>query len=283
MTSDASKWMEIAFFMIVGDTGIHPLKVAIVGTGNVAIVLGRLVAEAGHAVVGVYGRDIAKAAGLAERLGSRACDSFDLRDADADLCIVAVSDAALKTCGTWLQTGGMLTVHTAGSVPMSALEGSGSRIGVLYPLQTLNAHSDAMPDIPFLVDGSSQETVERIIAFAKTLSATVQRADDEERIEIHLAAVIGSNLMNHLLSLTEEYCRSHGIQMGILRPLLRETLDRAFRMSPSKVQTGPAARNDIATLRLHLDRLGSMPDLHEVYLLLSRQILSRHGHRRDSV
>lgn len=258
-------------------------RISMVGTGNVSTVLGRLLLKKGHSIVSVSGRERARTEELATEWGSEARFDFDVSDLDADFCIVAVSDQAVKDAGNWLRTGETTALHTAGSVPMHVLKGSAESHGVLYPLQSLNRNATEIPDIPFLVDGSTEETLLAVEALAHTLSEKVTRADDGQRADYHLAAVMSSNFINHLMASTEDYCRSRDLHLPQLQPLLLETLERAFRDSPSRVQTGPASRNDLDTMRGHLERLEGMPELRDVYSSLSKAIMRRHGHDADAI
>jgi len=52
------------------------MKVLIIGAGNVATVLGRLIKIAGHDIVQVVSRSMDDAITLASELGSTAADSF---------------------------------------------------------------------------------------------------------------------------------------------------------------------------------------------------------------
>lgn len=258
-------------------------KVVMVGTGNVSAVLGGLILSRGHSIVAVAGRDIARTAALASTWGAQPSTTFDFSGLRADLCILAVTDSAIQGCADWLRTGGMVTVHTAGSVSMDALKPIAENRGVLYPLQTLNAKATVVPEIPFLVDGSSEQVAGFITDFAHSLSYDVRRTNDKERADTHLAAVMSSNFINHLLALTEDFCRMKDIPFSGLRPLIMETVGRAFRNSPSKVQTGPAARNDLETLNSHLQRLADMPELGDLYRVFSRSILERRGFKGGSL
>ena len=262
---------------------MEPLRVVMAGTGNAATVLGRMIIRAGHSIVAVAGRDAGKTEALASEWTARAVGRFDFRGIGADLCILAVSDQALSGCDAWLRTGDLVTVHTAGSVPMDALKSVSERRGVLYPLQSLNSNATVLPETPILIDGSTEEVASFLFGFAGTLSSQILRADDAQRADYHLAAVVGSNFTNHLLALAEDYCRSKDVLFPILRPLIAETVARAFRDSPSRVQTGPAARNDLGTVQRHLDMLRDMPELRSVYLAMTRSILDRYGNEEGAV
>ena len=60
--------------------------------------------------------------------------------------------------------------------------------------------------------------------------------------------------------------------MEILKPLIVETVNKAFELSPEKAQTGPAVRNDIAILEKHQEILQSLPPLQRLYALFSELI-----------
>jgi hypothetical protein len=50
------------------------------------------------------------------------------------------------------------------------LQNVSERFGVLYPLQSLRKESKHIPDIPLLIDGNTEETIQIIQTFAKTIS-----------------------------------------------------------------------------------------------------------------
>jgi predicted short-subunit dehydrogenase-like oxidoreductase (DUF2520 family) len=145
--------------------------------------------------------------------------------------------------------------------------------GVLYPLQSLRKEMQYDADIPFLIDGNTEETKTLIEDFAKTLSTNVTKATDEERLKLHVAAVIVSNFTNHLYALAEDFCKKEKIDFQLLAPLIKETAGRVDTMSPTMAQTGPAARKDIFTLDKHIRLLSDHPKLRYVYLKLTDSIM----------
>jgi predicted short-subunit dehydrogenase-like oxidoreductase (DUF2520 family) len=172
-----------------------------------------------------------------------------------------------------------LVVHTAGAVSINALKDTSSTYGVLYPLQTLSKYSDHIPEIPFLIDGNNQETLHRVLGFAKTLSNNVIEANDTERLNYHVAAVFVSNFTNHMYALAEIYCKKERLEFKNLFPLIDETTLRAKQISPFLSQTGPAIRNDIYTLNRHLQALSSNAELKYIYLKMTESIIKSHGSR----
>ena len=194
-------------------------------------------------------------------------------DKSADLYLVALNDTALYDLNTSFHLGNKLILHTAGSVPKDILKDISINYGVLYPLQSLRKEMNYLHEIPFLIDGNTEENITLIEEFAKTISDTVTKSSDEERLKLHVAAVVVSNFTNHLYALAEEFCINENIDFKLLVPLIKETAARIENYSPEEVQTGPAMRNDIFTLDKHLRLLSNHPKLKYIYLKLTDSIM----------
>lgn len=249
------------------------MKVVIIGSGNVATVLGRLLKRKGHEIVQVISRNDDHAKILADELQCPFSDNNNAVDMNAGVYLVAVNDGALYELNNSFHLGQKLIVHTAGSVPKDILQNISVNYGVLYPLQSLRKEMDYPADIPFLIDGNTEETMTLIGDFAQTISGTVAKAGDEERLKLHVAAVVVSNFTNHLYALAEDFCTKENIDFKLLAPLIKETAQRVETHSPASVQTGPALRNDVFTLDKHLRLLSNHPRLKYIYLKLTDSIM----------
>ena len=248
------------------------MEIVIIGTGNTAAVLGKKLLSAGHRIVQVFGRDSMKASELAYELGTESTNYWNVVVREADLYIVAVSDIAVEEVITELNLKGKTVVHTAAAVSRDVFKGSTEHFGVFYPLQSLRKGVSYLPEIPIIIDASDAKTLEDLDYLAHTISDKVIEAGDEERLKLHLAAVFCNNFVNHLYALTEQYCRKEGIDFYLLLPLIRETAARLDDVPPSQTQTGPAIRNDRATMDKHLILLEKHPELKKIYSLLSESI-----------
>jgi predicted short-subunit dehydrogenase-like oxidoreductase (DUF2520 family) len=249
------------------------MKVVMIGSGNVAAVLGRLLKQNGHDILQVVSRDVTHAKMLADELGCSYGDYQSELNREAAIYIVSVIDAALYEMNKSLHLGSKLVLHTAGSVPLEVLKDISVNYGVLYPVQSLRKEIHYGNDIPFLVDGNTAETITIIEDLAGSISRNVARANDDERLKLHVAAVIVSNFTNHLYALAEEFCAREKVDFKLLLPLIKETADRIQNISPSEVQTGPAARKDVFTLDKHLRLLTAHPKLKYIYLKLTDSIM----------
>ncbi len=250
------------------------MKVVIIGSGNVATVLARLFKKKNHEIVQVVSRELAHAKLLADEMGCSFTDNEGVIDTSAELYLVAVSDSALYSLNNSVHLGKKLVLHTAGSVSKDVLKDISVNYGVLYPLQSLRKELEPFGDIPFLIDGNTEETQTIIKDFAKTFSGNVCKSSDEERLKLHVAAVVVSNFTNHLYAMAEEFCNKENIDFKLLVPLIKETAQRTSNQSPANMQTGPAVRNDVFTLDKHLQLLANYPKLKYIYLKLTDSIVN---------
>jgi predicted short-subunit dehydrogenase-like oxidoreductase (DUF2520 family) len=250
------------------------MNIVIIGSGNVATVLGRKIKTAGHTVLQIVNRTADHAKVLADELGCAYADFAGI-DKNGALYIIAIADGALHTFNTKISLGNKLVVHTAGSVSKDALQNVSSAYGVMYPLQSMRMEMPALPQIPLLIDANNKESLLVLEEFARSISDTVTHSTDEQRLKLHVAAVVVSNFTNHLYAHAQEFCEKEGVEFKTLLPLIKETACRMEMVSPTDLQTGPAVRNDVFTLDRHLKSLGNHPKLKYLYIKLTDSIMSK--------
>lgn len=253
------------------------MKVTIIGSGNVATVLGRKILASQNEIVEVISKHQANAVLLAEELKAKNGEDIKTINHDSDLYMIAVNDSAVTEVANSLRLDKGIVVHTSGSVSKNVLQDCSEEFGVLYPLQSLRKEIITTPVIPLLVDGNDFSVTKKIFDFAEKLSSQVHEANDEKRLQLHLAAVIVSNFTNHLFTLAEDYCKKAYLNFSFLLPLIQETLNRVSNFSPSQIQTGPAIRGDESTIAKHLELLENFPDLKNIYLQMSESIIKKYA------
>ena len=249
------------------------MKVTIIGSGNVATVLGKMIKNGGHDIVEVAGRNKNEVKKLTAELLAVENYNLDKIEGLSDIYIIAVSDKAINEIASQLRLTNQLVVHTAAAVPANVLEQCSSSYGVIYPLQTLNKEGNTIPPMPLLVNGNNENTTKQLLKFCSQLSENVQVATDEERLKLHLCAVLASNFTNHLFALTQKYCTDNGIDFNLLIPIIEETVNRIKTHNAANVQTGPAIRNDANTLDKHRTLLSDNATLLSLYNALTKSII----------
>jgi predicted short-subunit dehydrogenase-like oxidoreductase (DUF2520 family) len=253
----------------------------IIGAGNLATQLALALHEKGIHIVQIYSRTEVSAKELADKLGTNYTSELQQLQLEADIYIIAVKDSAiqeiLENCNL---DEDKLIVHTAGSIPMSILEGFTRNYGVFYPLQTLSKNRKVdFSDIPICIEANHPGNLIKLEELGKILSITVTQINSEERKALHLAAVLANNFVNHFYSIGAEILHDQKIDFALLKPLIRETAAKIENMNPADAQTGPAKRNDRQVAEAHLKILSNKPEYQKIYSFVTESIFQQHQKR----
>lgn len=251
------------------------MKIVIVGAGRIAWHLGKRLKSKGLPVVQIISRTAEHAELLGESLHAPWADSPADLLPDADWIILAVRDDAIEEVAAafapFVQNS--LVTHTSGGTAGALLAPYFERYGVFYPLQSFSLeHTPVWSKIPFCVDAQSDEDVLFLKKIAKTIGNLVYRVTDEQRAQLHVAAVFANNFANRCFAIAEKILDEKDLPFELLHPLMEETLAKALQDSPARMQTGPAMRGDVDTVRRHLNLLAENPEWQEIYRELSENI-----------
>ena len=253
----------------------QPLNIVLLGAGNVGTVLGHELQRLGHKIQQVYSRTLEHADVLAKELGSTSTNALSEITLLADLYILTVKDDAILEIAQSLRLPGRVVVHTSGSMPMSALSPISEKTGVVYPLQTFSRSREVnWKEIPFCLEASGPELYSFLQVFAQAISPKIIAIDSEQRRWLHLSAVWASNFLNHMLLQAKTIAEKNGLAFEFLKPLVLETVNKAFQIGPASAQTGPALRGDQVTLGRHTGMLADSGSgiVQQLYTLLSDSI-----------
>ncbi|GAB2956246.1 DUF2520 domain-containing protein [Hymenobacter coalescens] len=253
-------------------------RIILLGAGRVGAQLAPALAQAGHQVVAVWSRSASSAAAVAEPLGAAVLSGRapDLRAAPpADLYLLTVPDDAvgpLLVASRW--PAGALVAHTSGALPLGLFAAQPAvRGAVFYPLQTFSPGRQIdWSAVPLCLEAADTPAMAVLQAVADSLSRRVLPVATPARQQLHVAAVFASNFTNHLLGLADALLTDAHLPANLLHPLVRETVDKALRNPPFRVQTGPAIRHDAATIAAHTAALAAHPAWQELYAQLTASI-----------
>lgn len=250
-------------------------KIIIAGSGRVAWQLGKRLQARGLPVAQIVSRTAAHARSLAGELNTQWTDDWSAVLPDADWVLIAVRDDAIGEVGRALAplVPQALATHTSGATPGTILQPYFRRFGVFYPLQSFSyEHSPVWSKIPFCVDAQADDDVLFLNKIAKKIGKLVYRVNDEQRSALHVAAVFANNFVNHCFTIAEKLLDEKDLPFEMLHPLMEETLAKALRDSPAGMQTGPALRGDMDTVKRHLALLKKHRDWQELYEKLTSSI-----------
>ena len=249
-------------------------RVTIIGAGNVAWHLAHALKAAGCEISEVHSRTVEKGKELANSVSAQWVDAL-ANIKDVDMVLVAVSDDQ-TACVCETLNADLLVAHTSGMTHLDSI--SRKRKAAFYPLQTFSKDKDVdLTNVPFCIETSDEYDFKALKNLASKLSNNIQKIGSDQRQTLHLAAVFASNFVNHMYDSAQQILKCSDLNFDLLKPLILEVAEKVQTMDPKKAQTGPAKRQDIATLNRHLDLLLEDPNNHDFYHIVTDRIMNLHN------
>ncbi len=190
----------------------------------------------------------------------------------SDIYIISTKDDSIKKISEKLIGKDGLIVHTSGSTEMKILS-IHKNFGVFYPLQTFTKEKITdFKKIPICIEANNEINFKILKKLTKISGSKCYQLDSKQRIALHVSAVFACNFTNYLFSIAYDICTSNKIPFDTLFPLIRETLGKIEKNNPSEIQTGPALRKDIITIKKHLNFINSKSS-RKIYSILTDEII----------
>jgi predicted short-subunit dehydrogenase-like oxidoreductase (DUF2520 family) len=274
------------------------LAVGVVSAGRVGAVVGAALAAAGHRVVAASGVSRASVSRAAALLPDVPLVPPDEAAAAADLVLLAVPDDVLPGLVRGLAAAGgfrpgQIVVHTSGARGVDVLEPAAAH-GVLplalHPVMTFTGRPEdvarlhgasvavtAGPTGGGDADGGADVAWNVGEALVVEMGAEPVRVPEDVRPLYHAALAHGAN---HLITLVRDcvdVLERAGVRPAerLVAPLLSAALDNALRHG-DRALTGPVARGDAGTVRVHLRELEAVDaDLAGTYRVLAARTAGR--------
>lgn len=185
-----------------------------------------------------------------------------------DITIIAVSDDAIADVSSKIENN--FVVHTSGSFPLNQLKNPTNK-GVFYMLQTFSKDKNIdFSKVPFCLETENEKDYNLLEKLAELIGEKIYNISSEQRKALHTAAVFVNNFTNHLYKIGNDICENHKVPFEILHPLIAETSEKVKFLTPKEAQTGPAVRNDVKTIKNHLNLLNK--NQQKIYKLLTKSI-----------
>lgn len=191
--------------------------------------------------------------------------------------ILAVSDNAISQISESISLKSTPIIHSSGATKMQAIQNE--HIGVFYPCISFPKQGSInWSQVPILTEANSTLTQEFIQFIIQKLDIRqVIKADSEQRLKLHLAAVFQHNFSVMLSQIAHNILEEAELPSYLLHGT-KTSLSQAIQSyQPFEFMTGPAFRDDQTTMDAHLKLLEENSDMQTLYQLLSEQIKrSRH-------
>lgn len=250
------------------------MKFSIIGSGNMAWFLSKKLSESGHHFEGISGRNIVALQEIASHFSTIIYPALsDIPDEEEHFCFLAVKDNAISEIAGQLHFKHTILLHTSGATSLDILQNAAGYCGVFWPVYSIvKSHLPLLNDIPVSIEGNNESAEKTILNLAQSVTGKAFHATEQQRLTLHLSAVFVNNFTNHLMAIAEEICHEQNIPFDYLKPIIQQTFERIHSHTAKSSQSGPALRDDGATMAQHLELLKNHPDRAALYETLSISI-----------
>ena len=197
---------------------------------------------------------------------------------EVDCFLLTVNDEVIEMLAPKLPTNS-LVIHTSGATEISVFSDHNRR-GIFYPIQSFShGRSVTFSKLPIGIEASNSTDLKFLEKLALAIQAKPVHLDSAQRKVLHLSAVLVNNFSNHLFTEAAKICEENKIPFELLKPLIKETVDKLDELSPKRAQTGPALREDHKTISAHLSLIENA-ELKKLYTLFTNSITNHYKNEK---
>jgi predicted short-subunit dehydrogenase-like oxidoreductase (DUF2520 family) len=262
--------------------------VSIIGLGAVGSSLALSLHKAGYRIEGFFVRSPKKAEYLPEKLKKEVYALGAASVINSDLIFICVQDdqisAVVKRLGEMVLSKQPVCIHCSGALPSTALaelEKTGA-VGSFHPNKSFSGapSAQAFSKVYIDIESTSDEAWMVLAEVAENLGGIPFRVNAEQKIRLHTAAAMISNLSVALADAALSLNTDAQSRQALLE-LMAQTMNEIRTKGTKKSLTGPIARGDIRTIEKHLSVLSEDESLSDIYRSLSRHALEIAGQKGD--
>jgi predicted short-subunit dehydrogenase-like oxidoreductase (DUF2520 family) len=264
------------------------MNIALIGTGRLGASLARALPPGMFSLKALHDRDGAAARRCRRRIGrGRVVRTAAEAAAAGDVILLCVPDRAVAEVAEVLaraplRWNGKIVLHTSGALSsqtLGPLKRAGAAVGSMHPAQSF-----AGPETPpsrfrgvfFAVEGDPKAAA-AARRLARSVGGRPYPIGAGDKALYHAACSLASNMLVPLFDRACALLEETGIRprhaARILLPLVEGTVENLKGLDRARALTGPIARGDKETVRLHLESLRGRKRDDRIYRLLGAQAL----------
>lgn len=170
-----------------------------------------------------------------------------------------------------------IVVHSSGALTVDALAAArrgGATVAAVHPVMTFPTRSPVpLTRVLFGIETASPAARRILSGVVRRLGGTAFRVDGRHKALYHAAGTLASPLLVSALTAAMETARAAGLKEhdaeAVVEALAEATMRNVFTRGATQSFSGPFARGDADTLKLHLQALAGHPILAGVYRSLA--------------
>lgn len=249
------------------------MKIGIVGSGNLATHFVTGFQECGFPVEFIHSRNKKTGQTLAKRSMVKFVTELPEASSNPFLLFICTGDSSIQDLFTQFENKGYFLIHSSGMLPL--LKSKKTLTGVFYPVQTFSKKQAVnWKEIPICIESKNIKLEKLLLQLGKKLSGKTMLLSSQKRAHLHLSAVFANNFVNAQYTMAKDLLNAQHIPYRLLHGLIMQTARNATQQDPSDVQTGPAKRHDMETIKAHQKLLNQKLKERKVYDMLTKWLLA---------
>ena len=270
------------------------MKAGFIGAGKVGFSLGKYLKENGIEITGYFSKTPESAKSAADFTNTKHYKSIEDILSDSDTLFITVPDGQISVVWDYMKNLDIKNkniCHCSGSISSTVFfdgEKYGANIYSVHPLYAVSDKYESWKSLNkayFTVEGSPENLEEMKGIFEKAENKVIAMGSENKSL-YHCGAVVVSNLVNGLFSVGAEMLVKCGFEredaQKALIPLFIGNAQAVAEKGVVSALTGPVERNDLSTIRKHIDAIGAAWNQEEeeqasfemMYLLLSEKLIN---------
>ena len=257
--------------------------IGFIGAGKVGFSLGKYFASKGIQLSGYYSKSNQSAFKASEFTNSNYYTSIENLVKDSDMIFITTPDDEIYNI--WKKISSLnlknkIICHTSGSLSSKIFSDAYNSEASKYSIHPMFPFSDKyetyknLNDTYFSIEGD-KDNIDKIKNLFNLTGNKFFIIDSEQKSLYHLANVVVSNFVLSLIDIGTNYLKQCNFDKNeaieALMPLIMSNINNIMQNGIENSLTGPIERNDLGTIKHHLDVI---PDKDKVlYKILSLKLV----------
>ena len=257
-------------------------KTGFIGAGKVGISLGKYLFDeglSGATLCGYYSKSMSSSEFAAKFTNSKQFKDLKTIVEECEILIITTPDDVIVK--VWEEISkyniqNKIVCHCSGSLSSGIFfkaANKGVKVCSMHPLMAVSNREKSfikMKDSFFTLEGDEQ-AVGLMARMLKEKGNSFKIIDSLNKVKYHAASVYMSNLVIGISNMAFELMKECGFSekeaIDSMKFLALGNLEKLFQSDPKNALTGPIERNDLKTVKRHLDLLESMKKDRDVKIL----------------
>jgi predicted short-subunit dehydrogenase-like oxidoreductase (DUF2520 family) len=260
------------------------MVIGFIGCGKVGFSLGKYFSIKGITLSGYYSEFYKDAVEASEFTNSKAYENINDLVKDSSMIFITTPDDSIHEVWQKLSNFNLtnkIICHTSGSLTSSIFSNINNSDAFAYSIHPIFVFSDKynayknLQDAYFSIEGP-ENYIHELKDFIHSLGNKTFVINKEDKPLYHLASVTVSNLVLSLINTGCNYLSQCGLSenasLEALLPLIQNNIDNIKTNGFISALTGPVERNDLGTVKHHIEAIPT--DDVKLYKNLSLKLLS---------